>query len=230
MEVDPTAVANSDEGSVPSVTSAPVSKKKEKASLTNISTNIADYELPKASIQRVLKSTLPGRPFHKEVKTAMTRCSTIFLPYLTDACREVASERGLKTITPAIVEEALKRIGFGDWNEIIGERISKESEERERKRNKKTSAFGTSSSSSNVPSGLIREVISDANKDIDFDEDIEIDDTQMPMEEEDEEMENEQPGTSTMDVDSEEETVNHESESEQEEAFFKSEPHTDDDE
>ena len=138
MEVEQTAVAGSEEGSIPSITSTSASRKKEKSSSANISTNIVDYELPKASVQRILKSTLPGRPFHKEVKTALTRCSTIFLPYLTDACREVAGERGLKTITPVIVEEALKRIGFGDWNEIIGERISKETEEREKKRNKKT--------------------------------------------------------------------------------------------
>lgn len=113
----------------------------EKATKATSTGGIEDYELPKAAINRCLKNALPGRPSHKDLKTALSRSATLFVPWLVAAAQQVAIERNVKTIGASHIEEALRRLGFAEWIDTIVERIRLEQEEKQsRKRRKQQSA------------------------------------------------------------------------------------------
>ena len=59
-----------------------------------------DYELPQASINRIIKNKLPeSAQVGKEAKTAFSKAAGIFILYLTAAANDFCKEAGVRLCT-----------------------------------------------------------------------------------------------------------------------------------
>lgn len=69
----------------------------------------ADFDIPTASMNKILKSTLPDNfIISKESKAAISRATGIFVFYITQAANDFARESKRSTIFPQDVVNALK--------------------------------------------------------------------------------------------------------------------------
>ncbi|WFD44606.1 DNA-directed DNA polymerase [Malassezia psittaci] len=71
------------------------------------------FELPKASIQKLAKSELPDSiQLRKDSLAALVKSSSVFVSYLTAASHDVALARGNKTISAVHVLDAMRELDF----------------------------------------------------------------------------------------------------------------------
>ncbi|KAK9478838.1 histone-fold-containing protein [Lipomyces japonicus] len=70
---------------------------------------IEDYLLPRATVSRLAKSTLPpNTSIQKDAMTALSKGSTVFINYLTSTANDITVQNGRKTVNPNDVYEALE--------------------------------------------------------------------------------------------------------------------------
>ncbi|RYY81865.1 hypothetical protein EON63_14535 [archaeon] len=68
-----------------------------------------DFELPMASVSRVIKAALPDNiSVTKDARTALARASGVFVFYLTHAANEISRESKRQTILTSDVTKALR--------------------------------------------------------------------------------------------------------------------------
>lgn len=73
----------------------------------------ADFDIPTASMNKILKSTLPENfIISKESKAAISRATGIFVFYITQAANDFARESKRSTIFPQDVVNALKLVPY----------------------------------------------------------------------------------------------------------------------
>ncbi|OCB90233.1 histone-fold-containing protein [Sanghuangporus baumii] len=78
------------------------------------------YELPKALVQRIAKSSIPeSSKLQKETVTALQKGSTVFINYLAATAHDIATSRQHKTVSASDVLKALEVIQFGDMVEPL---------------------------------------------------------------------------------------------------------------
>ncbi|PWZ00221.1 histone-fold-containing protein [Testicularia cyperi] len=83
--------------------------------LKSLAGGIDQYELPKTSVVKLAKSEIPDSvQLRKEVTSALVKASTVFISYLTAASHDLASSKGLKTISGQNVLDSIKDLDLGD--------------------------------------------------------------------------------------------------------------------
>eukprot|EP00597_Dinobryon_sp_UTEXLB2267_P005643 CAMPEP_0170080662 /NCGR_PEP_ID=MMETSP0019_2-20121128/16745_1 /TAXON_ID=98059 /ORGANISM="Dinobryon sp., Strain UTEXLB2267" /LENGTH=196 /DNA_ID=CAMNT_0010294747 /DNA_START=11 /DNA_END=601 /DNA_ORIENTATION=- len=81
-----------------------------------------EFEPPLASVNRVIKSVLPDNILlTKDARAAFARAAGIFIFYITHAANEFSRENKRHTIFTADVLNALKEVGFEDFERPIVE-------------------------------------------------------------------------------------------------------------
>ena len=79
-----------------------------------------DFELPQASIVRLVKMGLPaGVALGKDAKLAFSKSTGIFILYLTFISTEFCRENKRQTISARDVLAAIEEIEFDDWAEPL---------------------------------------------------------------------------------------------------------------
>ncbi|RKP27636.1 histone-fold-containing protein, partial [Syncephalis pseudoplumigaleata] len=77
--------------------------------------SIEDHDLPKAILQRIIKSVLPeGAAVQRDAKTALSKACTVFINYLAATAHDVASDEHRKIISANDVLAAMHTIELGD--------------------------------------------------------------------------------------------------------------------
>ncbi|EJC99540.1 histone-fold-containing protein [Fomitiporia mediterranea MF3/22] len=85
-----------------------------------VSEGIDYYELPKALVQRIAKSSIPeNSKLQKETVTALQKGSTVFINYLAATAHDIATSRQHKSVSASDVLKALEVIQFGDMVEPL---------------------------------------------------------------------------------------------------------------
>ncbi|KAI3661146.1 hypothetical protein MP638_000483 [Amoeboaphelidium occidentale] len=72
-----------------------------------------ELDLPKASLQKIIKNELPGMATQKDARVALTKASTVFISYITAIATEMNKKVSHEEIMKALVE--------ADFNEIAQE-------------------------------------------------------------------------------------------------------------
>ncbi|KAI9592243.1 histone-fold-containing protein [Syncephalis fuscata] len=79
------------------------------------SSSIEDHDLPKAILQRIIKSVLPdGAAVQRDAKTALAKACTVFINYLAATAHDVATDENRKIISANDVLAAMDTIELGD--------------------------------------------------------------------------------------------------------------------
>ena len=79
-----------------------------------------ELELPKSILQRLVKQSLPdGIMVQKDAKTALSRSAILFISFLTATANDISLAGKQKTIQPKHIFEALKTMGFTDFEESL---------------------------------------------------------------------------------------------------------------
>jgi len=79
-----------------------------------------EFELPHASVARILKSKLPeGVSVSREAKQAFSKSAGIFILYLTAASNEFCKDSKRQTLSAKDILEALRSLDFGDFIEPL---------------------------------------------------------------------------------------------------------------
>lgn len=81
--------------------------------------HFSDVELPRASIQRIIKDATDGQFVQKDAKLAFGKATTIFVSYLTAVAMENAKSSGHKTLNTQHIWSALEIMGYGDWRQEL---------------------------------------------------------------------------------------------------------------
>ncbi|CAG8464001.1 3623_t:CDS:2 [Paraglomus occultum] len=77
---------------------------------------IDELDLPAASITKVAKKALDNNAlFQKDARMAVTKCTTVFISFLTNYSNESARSRGKKTITADDVIKGIQELGFDEF-------------------------------------------------------------------------------------------------------------------
>jgi DNA polymerase epsilon subunit 3 len=85
-----------------------------------------DKDLPAAAINRIAKQAVPSHiNIAKEAKAALLKASTHYILYATSIAAEIAFERKRKTVSAEDVLQALKRMEFDDFNEVLEESLKR---------------------------------------------------------------------------------------------------------
>lgn len=109
-----------------------------------------DFELPQASIVRLVKMGLPaGVALGKDAKQAFSKATGIFILYLTFISTEFCRENKRQTISARDVLAAIDEIEFDDWAEPLAACLKAF---RAKEAVKKIAKKPAESSSSNAPS------------------------------------------------------------------------------
>jgi DNA polymerase epsilon subunit 3 len=81
---------------------------------------LQDYELPQASINRIIKAKLPENiQVGKDAKTAFSKAAGIFIIYVTAAANDFCKEHKRQTISAQDVLESMKELEFEDFVEPL---------------------------------------------------------------------------------------------------------------
>ncbi|KAL1413008.1 hypothetical protein Q8F55_000757 [Vanrija albida] len=81
---------------------------------------IADLELPKTSLTKLAKGSIPDNvKMQQDVVHALMRSSTLFISYLTAAAHDQALSRSGKSITAADVLKAIIELDFGPADALV---------------------------------------------------------------------------------------------------------------
>ncbi|KAK9475030.1 histone-fold-containing protein, partial [Dipodascopsis tothii] len=73
-----------------------------------------DYVLPRATVARLAKGTLPGSTqIQRDAIMALTKGATVFVNYLTSTANDVTLQSGRKTVSPADVFKAIEILDLG---------------------------------------------------------------------------------------------------------------------
>eukprot|EP01039_Chlorochromonas_danica_P016708 gene16708-19808_t len=79
-----------------------------------------EFEPPLASVNRVIKAVIPDNVLlTKDARAAFARAAGIFIFYITHAANEFSRENKRHTIFTADVLNALKEVGFEDFEKPI---------------------------------------------------------------------------------------------------------------
>ncbi|KAI8054407.1 histone-fold-containing protein, partial [Syncephalis plumigaleata] len=77
--------------------------------------SIEDHDLPKAIMQRIIKSVLPeGAAVQRDAKTALSKACTVFINYLSATAHDAATDENRKIISANDVLAAMQTIELGD--------------------------------------------------------------------------------------------------------------------
>ncbi|WVF70257.1 hypothetical protein IAT40_005046 [Kwoniella sp. CBS 6097] len=84
------------------------------------SAGIAEFDLPKSTLSKLAKSSLPDNvKMQQDVVLALVRGSTLFINYLTAAAHDQAVDRAGRTITASDVLKAITELDFGPADALI---------------------------------------------------------------------------------------------------------------
>ncbi|KAK4687156.1 DNA polymerase epsilon subunit 3, partial [Tremellales sp. Uapishka_1] len=84
------------------------------------SVGIAEYELPKTSVMKLAKGSIPDNvKMQQDVVLALLRGSTVFINHLTAVAYDVATARSAKKITARDVMNAIIELDFGPADALI---------------------------------------------------------------------------------------------------------------
>ncbi|GFZ45492.1 hypothetical protein JCM24511_03218 [Saitozyma sp. JCM 24511] len=84
------------------------------------SAGIADYELPKTSLTKLAKGSIPDNvKMQQDVVLALMRSSTVFISYLAAAAHDQALARSGKSITASDVIKAITELDFGPSDNLV---------------------------------------------------------------------------------------------------------------
>ncbi|KAL5521920.1 hypothetical protein ACEPAF_1774 [Sanghuangporus sanghuang] len=112
------------------------------------------YELPKALVQRIAKSSIPeSSKLQKETVTALQKGSTVFINYLAATAHDIATSRQHKTVSASDVLKALEVIQFGDMVEPLQHELQIFRENAKNPRKSSSSAHKSASAASGVGAG-----------------------------------------------------------------------------
>lgn len=108
-----------------------------------------DFEVPAASVARIIKATLPANvQITKEARAAFTRAASIFIFYLTHCASDFSREGKRQTIYLQDVKNALRELDFEDFEGPLEEFL-----ELYRKAEKESKGGGASKASSAAAAG-----------------------------------------------------------------------------
>ncbi|KAH6572318.1 hypothetical protein BASA62_003467 [Batrachochytrium salamandrivorans] len=83
--------------------------------------SIEDYELPRSILQRVIKKAIPtSAKIHKDARSALSRCCTVFINYLTATANDITKKAGRKAVGIADIYKALEIL---DLHEVLTQRF-----------------------------------------------------------------------------------------------------------
>ncbi|KAL5513941.1 hypothetical protein ACEPAG_2702 [Sanghuangporus baumii] len=109
------------------------------------------YELPKALVQRIAKSSIPeSSKLQKETVTALQKGSTVFINYLAATAHDIATSRQHKTVSASDVLKALEIIQFGDMVEPLQHELQIFRENAKNPRKSSSSAHKSASAGDSV--------------------------------------------------------------------------------
>jgi len=81
---------------------------------------IADFELPRTSLTKLAKGSIPDNvKMQQDVVLALMRSSTLFISYLTAAAHDQAIARSGKSITASDVIKAIIDLDFGPADNLV---------------------------------------------------------------------------------------------------------------
>ena len=92
----------------------------------------SEVEVPKTSIQRIVRDNPEHMLVQKDAKLALTKATTIFIAYLTAMAASVKSKPNTNnkksnttaTLTEEDMRAALKACGFGEWEDVIESKLA----------------------------------------------------------------------------------------------------------
>ncbi|KAL5501175.1 hypothetical protein ACEPAH_9562 [Sanghuangporus vaninii] len=117
------------------------------------------YELPKALVQRIARSSIPeSSKLQKETVTALQKGSTVFINYLAGltsphSAHDIATSRQHKTVSASDVLKALEVIQFGDMVEPLQHELQIFRENAKNPRKSSSSAHKSASATSGAGAG-----------------------------------------------------------------------------
>uniref|UniRef100_A0A0K8TR38 Protein Dr1 n=1 Tax=Tabanus bromius TaxID=304241 RepID=A0A0K8TR38_TABBR len=76
-----------------------------------------DLNLPRASINKIIKQLVPTVRVAYESRELIVNCCTEFIHLISSEANEICGQRNKKTISAEHVLEALDRLGFRDYRE-----------------------------------------------------------------------------------------------------------------
>ncbi|WOO76696.1 DNA polymerase epsilon subunit 3 [Vanrija pseudolonga] len=83
-------------------------------------TTIADLELPKTSLTKLAKGSIPDNvKMQQDVVHALMRSSTLFISYLTATAHDQALSRSGKSVTASDVLKAITELDFGPADALV---------------------------------------------------------------------------------------------------------------
>ncbi|EGF78726.1 hypothetical protein BATDEDRAFT_90476 [Batrachochytrium dendrobatidis JAM81] len=114
---DDEAAGGSERFNTPSVTAAALLG----TAASSAGLSIEEYELPRSIVQRVIKRSTPANiKVHKDAKSALNRCCTVFINYLTATANDVTKKAGRKTVGVTDIYKALEVL---ELQEVLFDRI-----------------------------------------------------------------------------------------------------------
>lgn len=100
-----------------------------------------DLTLPRASLNKLIKETLPDLRVSNEVRELILQCCTEFIHLLSSEANEVCKSQQKKTMSSEHVLLALEKLGYGEYKEDV-EEIAKACKEKRRRQSTRLENLG----------------------------------------------------------------------------------------